>query len=152
MKKILIVDDHSEIRELLQMTLQMGGFKNLYQAADGKQALRIALIEKPDLILMDVMMPGAIDGIQATGIMKKNPVLKKTAIVMLSAKVQRYDIEKGLQAGADGYWLKPFSPRELLGKVKELLGNDLTTGVADSSSGSGKWISRPEKATCPLMR
>jgi len=121
MKKILIVDDQEEIRELLQLTLQWGGFKELLTASGGQEAVDIALREKPDLILMDVMMPGEINGIQATSILKRHPEWQDRVIVMLSARVQEADIERGIQAGTDYYWEKPFSPLELLGKVERIL-------------------------------
>jgi two-component system phosphate regulon response regulator PhoB len=146
MKKILIADDHSEIRELLQLTRQLGGFQNLLLAEDGEQAVRIARKENPDLIIMDVMMPGRIDGIKATSILKNTLGSKKTTIVMLSAKAQKYDIEKGLKAGADEYWLKPFSPRDLLNKITALLGSE-----PENTGGISRAIFKQGALPCQLM-
>lgn len=120
MLKILIADDQLEVRELMEVTLRSEGVKIL-KAASGEEAINIARIEKPDLIIMDIMMPGKMDGLEATRILKKDEQTKKIAILMLSAKGQKSDIKKGLDAGAIGYFTKPFSPLELIEKVEELI-------------------------------
>jgi len=120
MKKILIVDDHAEVRRLVEMTLRVGDYKIL-QAQNGKEAIEIARNKKPGLIIMDIMMPGKIDGLEATRILKDDPETKDSIIIILSAKGQEIDKEKGLKAGADDYFTKPFSPLELIKKVEEVL-------------------------------
>ncbi|MCK5057489.1 MAG: response regulator [Candidatus Aminicenantes bacterium] len=122
MKKILIVDDLEEIRELLETTFKFAGFQKLLLAKDGKKAIDIAKKEKPDLILMDVMMPGTIDGIEATRILKKDPETKKSIIVILTAKCQKNDSERGYASGADYFFFKPFSPQDLIKKVDKMIG------------------------------
>nr|MBC8362800.1 response regulator [Candidatus Desulfatibia profunda] len=121
MKKILIVDDRSEVRELVEVTLEVENYQIL-QADSAEKALEIARREKPDLILMDIMMPGGMDGLEATRILKEDPENKNCPVIMLTAKGQEYDRTEGKKAGADGYFIKPFSPLDLLRKVEEILG------------------------------
>jgi CheY-like chemotaxis protein len=121
MKKILIVDDRAEVRELVEVTLQSDNYAIL-QAANGDAAVAKAREEMPDLILMDVMMPGGMDGLEAARILKNDPKTNKIPVIMLTAKGQQADVDKGKKAGADGYFIKPFSPLDLLRKVEEVLG------------------------------
>lgn len=120
MNKILIVDDQPEVRELVEITLRSENFRIL-QAQDGENAINIARKEKPVLIIMDIMMPGKIDGIEATRILKNDPETKEIIIIILTAKGQKGDIEKGYKAGAEDYFVKPFSPLDLIKKVDEVL-------------------------------
>ncbi|MCK5055887.1 MAG: response regulator [Candidatus Aminicenantes bacterium] len=122
MKKILIVDDQPEVRELVEVTLRVGDFKIL-QAENGPKALKIARAEKPELILLDVMMPeGGMDGLEVCEQLKKDPETAGITIIMLTAKGQEIDKERGNQVGADDYFTKPFSPLKLINKVEEVLG------------------------------
>jgi len=121
MKKILIVDDYLEVRELVEVTLRSGDYQVL-QAENGRKAIEIAKAEKPDLIIMDIMMPGDMDGLGATRALKNDPETKGCPIIMLTAKGQEDDIKQGLQAGADNYFVKPFSPLQLIKKVEEVVG------------------------------
>ena len=121
MKKILIVDDQMEVRRLVEMTLSVEDYQVL-QAESGEKAIEIVKTEKPDLIIMDIMMPGGIDGLETTRILKNDPETKDTTIIMLTAKGQKADREKGLEAGASDYFSKPFSPLDLIKKVEEILG------------------------------
>jgi two-component system phosphate regulon response regulator PhoB len=121
MKKILIVDDEWEIRNLIEMTLRSDRYQIL-QAENGEKAIEIARAEKPDLTIMDIMMPGGIDGFEATRILKNDPKTRGNAIIILSAKGQEPELEKGSKAGADDYFIKPFSPLALVRKVEEVLG------------------------------
>ena len=120
MKKILVVDDQAEVRELIDVTLGASGYLIL-TAGSGQEALDIARKERPDLIIMDVMMPGDIDGLDATRILKNDKMTDGVIIIMLTAKGQEADIVNGIQSGADGYFIKPFSPLELIRKVDEVL-------------------------------
>lgn len=123
MKKILIVDDQAKIRKLVSLTLRGIGDYEIIEAESGEKAIEIAKKEKPDLVFMDIMMPGEIDGLKATQILKNNPETKGSTIVMLTAKGQKTDIEKGKAAGANDYFVKPFSPTALIHKVEEVLGS-----------------------------
>lgn len=121
MKKILIVDDQMEVRRLVEMTLKAGDYQVL-QAKSGEEAIEIGKAEKPHLIIMDIMMPGDIDGLEATKALKSDPETKDSKIIILTAKGQEADREKGFEAGVDDYFAKPFSPLELIRKVEEILG------------------------------
>lgn len=121
MKKILIVDDQAEVRELVQVTLEIGDYK-IFTAENGQEALEIAQAEHPDIILLDIMMPGSdVDGLEACRRLKSDPATSDITIVMLSAKGQESDIDAGNNAGADDYFTKPFSPIALIEKVEEVM-------------------------------
>ena len=120
MKKIMIVDDQPEVRELVEVTLLSDSYEIL-QTDTGEKAIEMAIREKPDIILMDIMMPGGIDGLEAVRILKSNPDTKNLHIILLTAKGQKKDIEIGLLAGADDYFIKPFSPLLLINKIEEVI-------------------------------
>ncbi len=121
MKKILIVEDQPEVRELVEVTLGMGDYEIL-QAENGDNGVAMAKQAKPELILMDVMMPGSINGFEATRQIKDDPELQGCTVLILTARGQASDVEEGRNAGADGYITKPFSPLALIQKVEEVLG------------------------------
>jgi len=114
------VDDRAEVRELMKITLRSEDYQ-IFQANNGEKAIDVARKEKPDLIIMDIMMPGEIDGIEATRILKNDPVTKGSIIIMLTSKGQKEDIKKGYETGAEDYFVKPFSPLDLIKKVEEVL-------------------------------
>ena len=118
-EKILIVDDEEHIVELLRFNVQNAGYK-VFTANNGTAALKIANKEIPDLILLDLMLPG-IDGLDVCKEVKKNNDTKNTAIIMLTAKGEELDKILGLELGADDYITKPFSVRELLARIKAVL-------------------------------
>ena len=121
MKKILIVDDDAGIRELVNTTLRSDDYQ-IFQAENGEKAIEIARADKPDLIIMDIMMPGEIDGLEATRIIKNDLETKNCHIIMLTGRGQKSDREKSLDAGAADFFEKPFSPLALIKKVEEILG------------------------------
>lgn len=123
MEKILIVDDHLDLRELVEVTLRVNDYRILH-AESGNQAIEITRKESPDLIIMDVMMPGDLDGYEATKIIKSDPKMKRCKVIMLTSKGQRTDKKKGFEAGALDYFVKPFSPLDLIKKVEEVLNKD----------------------------
>lgn len=120
-KKILVVDDEKDIRDLVEATLLRSDHV-VIKAESGDKAVEIARTEKPHLILMDIMMPGNLDGLQATRVLKDDPETQGCRIVLLTAKGQVSDRREGIEAGADDYFVKPFSPLELLRKVDQILG------------------------------
>jgi len=122
MKKILIVDDSKEIRKLVKTTLEMGEYTVL-EAQNGIKAVEMAKCYKPDVIIMDLMMPG-IDGIEATRIISHDPETKDCHIIILTGSEER-NRAKVLAAGADDFFCKPFSPLDLIAKVDRILGNTL---------------------------
>ena len=121
MKKILIVDDQMEVRELVEITLRSADYMIL-QSKNGQEAVETSKTDKPDLVIMDIMMPGEIDGLEAVRLLKNNPQTKDIKIIMLTAKGQSADLEEGYLAGVDGYFVKPFSPLDLIKKVEEIIG------------------------------
>ncbi|MFG6465787.1 response regulator transcription factor [Roseateles sp. BYS87W] len=120
MKKILIVDDHADIRRLIRMTLEFEDY-DIREAADGEQALQMAHEHRPDLVLLDVMMPGAFNGLEVCRRLRAIAAPGEgPRIIMLSARGQASDREAGIQAGADTYLVKPFSPLQLISCISEL--------------------------------
>jgi DNA-binding response OmpR family regulator len=119
-KKVLIVEDQDDVREVVRITLELEDFA-IHEAPDGPSGLQQAARLRPDLVLLDVMMPGGIDGLQVCQRIKHDPQLKRTRVVMLTARDQPADRKAAAQAGADHYLVKPFSPNELLDTVNRLL-------------------------------
>ena len=120
MQKILVCDDEANIRNIMDFSLESEGFL-VVAAADGNEALVKAASEQPDLIILDVMMPGN-DGLAVCRHLKETPSTQHIPVVMLTAKTGKSDREAGLAAGADDYITKPFSPQRLVQKVNEVLG------------------------------
>jgi DNA-binding response OmpR family regulator len=121
MTKILIAEDEADIRELIVYSLTFSGFE-VVTAADGEEAVQVALEEKPDLIMLDVRMP-RMDGYEACVQIKNSSELQDVPVVMLSAKGQESEIEAGLQVGAHEYILKPFALDELVDRVRSIVGS-----------------------------
>lgn len=116
-QKLLIVDDHDELRTLIKMTLEFSDFE-LYEADNGTSALQMVSEVQPDVIILDIMMPGNIDGIEVCRRIKNNVETNQIKVILLSAKGQKNDITEGGDAGADAYFVKPFSPISLLETIK----------------------------------
>ena len=123
MKTVLVVDDEASLRNLVRTTLESDSYRIL-EASDGNEALEIAIVEKPDLVVVDWMMPGRT-GIEVVVELRKTVHGKDIPIVMLTARGQQIDIERGAEAGVTVYLVKPFSPLELINTVEELLGSAL---------------------------
>lgn len=119
MKKILIVDDEPNIVMSLEYTFKKNNFE-VFIARDGQEALEILKKQKPDVIILDVMMP-LVDGFETLEQIKKNSELNHCKVMFLSAKNKESDIEKGLALGADAYLTKPFSIKKVVEQVAELL-------------------------------
>ncbi|MFZ2987659.1 response regulator transcription factor [Ideonella sp.] len=113
MKKVLIVEDHADIRRLIRMSLE---FENceLHEAPDAAVGWEMAREIQPDLVFLDVMMPGELSGLDLCRAIKGNPHMGTVAVVVLSARGSAADQEAGLRAGADAYLVKPFSVMQLL--------------------------------------
>jgi len=117
---ILVVDDEHHIVEVVQDYLKQAGYRTL-SASDGQTALTIARHERPDLVVLDLMLPGDIDGMDVCRSLRQDPVLAETPIIMLTARVEEMDRVIGLELGADDYVTKPFSPREVVARVRAVL-------------------------------
>ena len=120
MKKIALVDDHADIRRLIRITL--GKNYEVFEAEDGASGLALIRQQRPDLAVLDVMMPGTLDGLQLLDAIKADPQLAHTRVIMVTARGQASDREAGMQRGADAYYIKPFSPLQLAAAIRELLG------------------------------
>lgn len=118
-KKILIVDDEPDILELISYNLKKEGF-HLSMALDGEDALTKVRTDHFDLIILDLMLPG-IHGIELCRILRNNPKTAHIPIIMLTARGEESDKVHGLETGADDYMTKPFSPKELIARVKAIL-------------------------------
>lgn len=117
MRTVLVVDDEPSIVTLLKFNLEQAGY-NVLTAEDGRNGLDTALKEKPDLIVLDLMLPG-MDGMDVCKTLRQEKV--NTPILMLTAKDDEFDKILGLELGADDYLTKPFSPREVVARVKAIL-------------------------------
>ncbi len=117
--RILVVDDEPDAIELIRFNLKASGYEVL-TAEDGEEALAKARKFSPDMILLDVMLP-EIDGLEVCKILRRDPVTASLPIIMLTAKASEIDRVLGLEFGADDYVTKPFSPRELMLRVRNLL-------------------------------
>jgi CheY-like chemotaxis protein len=118
-RTILIIDDHNEIRENTAEILSLGGYKT-FTAENGKKGLEVALKEKPDLIVCDIMMP-ELDGYGVLHLLRKNPETEGIPLIFLTAKAERSDLRKGMEMGADDYVTKPFEELELMNAIESRL-------------------------------
>jgi len=127
-QKILVVDDEPDAVELIDFNLKSAGF-DVITAEDGAAALKKARATMPDLILLDLMLP-EVDGTEVCKILRRDSATSSIPIIMLTAKATELDRVLGLELGADDYVTKPFSPRELVLRVKNLLNRRQTSGEA----------------------
>ncbi|MEY3659607.1 MAG: response regulator [Pseudohongiellaceae bacterium] len=118
-RKIVIIEDEPDILEVLSYNLRREGFE-IMSATDGNQGLALVKRELPDLVLLDLMLPG-MDGVELCTNIKKHPQTQHTLLIMVTAKGEESDIVLGLGVGADDYVTKPFSPKELVARVKAVL-------------------------------
>ncbi len=116
---ILVVDDEEDILELIRFHLEREGFR-VSCAETGEKAFEMAQTTSPDLVVLDLMLPG-IDGLEVARLMKADPSMRGLSIVMLTAKGEEADVVTGLELGADDYVTKPFSPRVVVARIKAVL-------------------------------
>jgi DNA-binding response OmpR family regulator len=120
MKQILIIEDQADIRRLIRWTLEFEDYE-IHEANNGPAGLTLAKSLKPDLVLLDVMMPGGLDGFQVCEQIKADAELAQTPVVILTARSQERDRQAGERAGADAFLAKPFSPMQLVETVSTIL-------------------------------
>ena len=120
-QRILITEDQADICKLIRMTLEFGDFE-IHEAHDGETGLNMARAIQPALMLLDVMMPGLLDGYQVCQRIKQDPTLSHIKVILLTARGQASDVAMGEAAGADAYLVKPFSPLELIDRVESMVG------------------------------
>lgn len=119
-KKILIIEDDKFLRELTAQKLLKEGY-DVIEAIDGEEGVKKAIEEKPDLILLDLILPG-IDGFEVLAKIKEDSVISKTPVIILSNLGQKDDVERGMSLGASDYLIKAhFTPAEIIGKIKSVL-------------------------------
>ncbi len=118
-KRILVIEDHEDNRRILRDLLSSAGF-DVVEATTGEEGVSLAETQRPDLILMDIQLPG-LDGYEATRRIKANPPLHQIPIIAVTSYALSGDDVKAREAGCDAYVTKPFSPRALLAKVREYL-------------------------------
>jgi two-component system alkaline phosphatase synthesis response regulator PhoP len=119
MAKILLAEDEKQIGDMVAFKLSNSGHQ-VFRARDGEEALRLATAERPDLILLDVMMP-VLNGFEVLRRLKGDPALATTPVIMLTAKGRERDVLGGLSAGAVDYIVKPFSLKELTARIDSAL-------------------------------
>ncbi len=135
---ILIVDDEERIRRLLRMYLEKEGY-SIEEAEDGESALQLALEKDYDLILLDLMLPG-IDGVEVCARLRQ---FKATPVIMLTAKGEEANRVQGFEVGTDDYVVKPFSPREVIYRVKAILRRSSATAYLSKDANSSNNIVFP---------
>jgi two-component system phosphate regulon response regulator PhoB len=129
MPKILVVDDEPDAIELIKFNLKAAGYE-VITAVDGEEALKKARSMLPDLVILDLMLP-EVDGLEVCKILRRDQRVSATPILMLTAKAAEIDRVLGLELGADDYVTKPFSPRELVLRVKRLLRTEPTNNTKE---------------------
>lgn len=118
-KRILIVEDHADIRRLIRMTLEFEDHE-IREAANADEGLAQVHEWHPELLLLDVMMPGSMDGLDLCRLVKTDATLGQPGVILLTARGQSQDVEAGMSAGANAYLLKPFSPLKLIETINSL--------------------------------
>jgi len=116
---VLVVDDDPVILRLLQVNFELEGIE-VVTAADGDDGLKIAQSDPPDLVISDIMMP-KVNGLELLGALRSSPDTASLPVILLSAKAQVADVQRGLELGADDYITKPFDPLELIDRVYKVL-------------------------------
>ena len=122
MKKILLVEDHADIRKLIRMTLEFRDF-DVLEVATGDEAWEVTQRIRPDVVLLDVMMPGTLSGLKVCQLIKDSDDLCDTQVIMLTARGSADDRQAGLSACADEYLVKPFSTLKLLEVIESQEGS-----------------------------
>lgn len=138
-KKILVIEDEEAIIELLEYTLQREGFQ-VASVTNGEEGLRRIRQQPPDLLILDLMLPG-IQGLELCRILRGEAATRDLPIVMVTARVEESDKVVGLELGADDYVIKPFSPRELVARVRAVLRRSRREAAPTEGLRSGRGLS-----------
>ena len=120
MQRVLIVEDQTDIRKLIRMTLEFENHE-IYETANADEGLQAVRRLRPDLLLLDIMMPGELDGLQVLKAIRQDPRIKNTLVAMVTARGQLIDREVGKQHLANAYFVKPFRPLEVIQWLRERL-------------------------------
>ncbi len=143
-KRILLVEDQEDARRIMRDLLSANGY-SLIEAHTGEQGLTLAERERPDLILMDIQLPG-LDGYEVTRRIKANAALRHIPIIAVTSYALSGDDQKAAAAGCDAYVAKPFSPRLLMAKIRELLGMKLFLTAISTSADVSPHPNLPPRA------
>lgn len=133
-KKIVVIEDEPDILDIITYNLKREGF-SVHSASSGEEGLVLVSKEQPDLVLLDLMLPG-IDGLEVCQKIKANEELSTTAVILVTAKGEESDVVLGLGIGADDYIPKPFSPREMIARVKAVIRRYKPTEIKQESTGT----------------
>lgn len=120
LKRVLLAEDDRDIQVVARMALKMGGVEEVFVANDGQECLSLVQKARPDLILLDVMMP-RLDGYATCELLKQDPNANQIPVIFLTAKAQDVDIKKGLALGGIGYLTKPFDPTTLCQHIRSIM-------------------------------
>jgi CheY-like chemotaxis protein len=131
-RKVLLVEDEEDIRKVAQISLQFRGGWDVSLATDGEECLARAARERPDVILLDCMMP-KLDGYETCRRLKADPALRHIPVIFLTARAQEAEVRKGLAVGAVGYLIKPFNPMSLAEEIRQILDSDQAGAREDNS-------------------
>ncbi len=142
-KRILLIEDEEDIASLIKLQAEISGYK-LHVEVDGINGYRAIEREKPDLVILDIMLPGQ-NGLDVCRKMKSNPELKNIPVIIISAKGEELDVVLGLELGADDYLPKPFSPRILFSRIKAVLRRGKEQEKAPKVVGFGDYAIEPER-------
>jgi two-component system, OmpR family, alkaline phosphatase synthesis response regulator PhoP len=142
-KRILLIEDEEDIASLIKLQAELSGYK-LHVEVDGVNGYRAIEREKPDLVILDLMLPGQ-NGLDVCRKMKSNPELKSISVVIISAKGEELDVVLGLELGADDYVPKPFSPRILFSRIKAVLRRGKEPEKSVKTINFGDYIIEPER-------
>ncbi len=132
MSAILVVEDHDDVRAVVRAALEDDAYE-VFEAANGATGLSCALQLQPDVVLLDVMMPGALDGFSVCAALKQHAATAHTRVVMLTARCMTVDLHRGRVSGCDAYIMKPFSPEQLRQTVHSLLKHRVLGGRHEST-------------------
>jgi len=124
--KVLLVEDDPDIQKVVRMSLKMRGIHDVAVASNGEECLATVAEVKPDVILLDVMMP-KLDGYETCRRLKANPETRAIPVIFLTAKAQHFEVKRGLEAGGLGYLIKPFDPMTLHEQILSLLEKQRTS-------------------------
>lgn len=124
-RKVLLAEDEEDIQKVARMSLQFQGRWEVIVAGNGEECLAKVSTERPDLILLDAMMP-RMDGYETCRRLKADPATRDIPVIFLTAKAQESEIRKGLELGAVGYLVKPFDPMRLASQIREILATSHT--------------------------
>jgi DNA-binding response OmpR family regulator len=118
--KVVIAEDDRDIRELVELILDESGYAT-YPVSDGRGALSACRDERPDVVLLDVSMPGELSGLEVCRRIRADETLREVRVMLLTARAREQDVDAGYTAGADDYLVKPFNPSELTRRIEALL-------------------------------